>query len=252
MNDFIASAGLTGIQWTGIFIAAVLIGLSRTAVSGFGMLTIPLLAAMFGGKASTGIILPMLVIADVYAITHFRRDVDRTTMVRLMPWALAGLAIGLFTGKSINDDQFKLVIGLIVLVCIGILIYAEFRGSRIAIPDNLFFSALIGVMLGFASMVGNAAGPILWIFLISREVKKTGFMGTSAWFFFTMNIIKLPLQIFVWDNITVRTVVPAVAVIPVILGAAYAGTWIIRKIKEKPFRYVVLGMTLLAALNLML
>ena len=77
-------------------------------------------------------------------------------------------------------------------------------------------------------------------------------MGTSAWFFFTMNIIKLPLQIFVWDNITVRTVVPAVAVIPVILGAAYAGTWIIRKIKEKPFRYVVLGMTLLAALNLML
>jgi uncharacterized protein len=110
--------------------------------------------------------------------------------------------------------------------------------------------ASIGLAAGFASMIGNAAGPIFWIYLISRKLGKSEFMGTSAWFFFLINLVKLPLQILIWGNITAQNTLPSIMMIPVILGGAFAGTLIIKYINDQPFNYLVLAMALLAALNL--
>ena len=251
MNVLIDYIGLAPVQWLWILLAAVLIGLSRTAISGFGMLAVPVLATIFGGKESTGIILPMLITADVFAITYFHKKADRKTFSHLLPWAFGGLAIGMIVGNAINDRQFQIIIGSIVLVCVLILVLAEIKGNGLKIPDNMLVYALIGTTVGFASMVGNSAGPIFWIYLVARSMKKTEFMGTSALFFFIMNVTKLPLQIFVWDNIRLNTLVPALIMIPVIIGAAFAGTFIIRRINEKVFKYIVIAMILAAAVRLL-
>jgi hypothetical protein len=250
MPEIFASIGYSTLEWSGIIIAALLIGISRTAISGLAILAIPLMASLFGGRASTGIILPMLVVADAYAIYHFRNDAHRGTIINILPWAMAGLALGVTIGGYIDDRYFKMTIGLIVLVCILIILYTSLRGSRMQVPDTFMLHAFIGVAAGFASMIGNAAGPIFWIYLISRKLGKSEFMGTSAWFFFLLNIIKLPLQIFVWQNITISNLAPSILIVPVILIGAYLGTLLIKHIKEKPFRYLVLGMAMISSLNL--
>ncbi len=250
MPELFASIGYSTLEWTGIITAALLIGISRTAISGLAILVIPLLAGIFGGRASTGIILPMLVVADLYAIYHFKNAAHRPTIIKILPWAMLGLVLGVTLGGYIDDRHFKMTIGLIVLVCILINLYTSLRGAALQVPDTAVLHAFIGIAAGFASMVGNAAGPIFWIYLISRRLSKAEFMGTSAWFFFLMNAVKLPLQILVWNNITTRNIVPSILIIPVILVGAYAGTLMIKHINEKPFRYLVLGMAMLASLNL--
>jgi uncharacterized membrane protein YfcA len=274
MPPLFASIGYSNLEWTGIIMAALLIGISRTAISGLAILIIPLLASIFGGRASTGVILPMLLVADLYAIYHFRNDAHRPTIARILPWAILGLLLGVSVGGYIDDRHFKITIGVIVLVCVLIILYTNLKDSRIKSPHTVqrggppgeplarpprvspsgrgifIVQAAIGIAAGFSSMIGNAAGPIFWIYLISSNLGKSAFMGTSAWFFFLMNIAKLPLQILVWNNITARNIVPSIMVIPVILGGAYTGTLIIRHINEKPFRYLVLGMAMLASLNL--
>lgn len=254
MPEILAFIGYNPLEWIGIIIAALLIGISRTALSGLAILAIPLMASLFGGRASTGIILPMLVVADTYAIYHFRKDAHRRTIADILPWTLAGLILGAGIGVYIDDRHFKMTIGLIVLVCILIILFTSLRGNILHLPhrvgEPIVFHAMIGIAAGFSSMIGNAAGPIFWIYLISRNLGKSEFMGTSAWFFFLMNLTKLPLQILVWQNITIRNLAPSILIIPVILAGAYAGTFIIKHINEKPFRYLVLGMALMASLNL--
>jgi uncharacterized protein len=248
--ELFASIGYSTLEWTGIIIAALLLGISRTAISGLAILVIPLLAGIFGGRASTGVILPMLVVADLYAIYHFRNTAHRPTITNILPWTMLGLVLGLTLGGAIDDRHFKMIIGLIVLVCILIILYTSLRGNKVTVPDTFIVHAIIGIAAGFASMIGNAAGPIFWIYLIACKLDKSQFMGTSAWFFFLMNAMKLPLQILVWNNITIRNLAPSILIIPVILAGAYAGTFIIKHINEKPFRFLVLGMSMIAALKL--
>ncbi|MDX9959607.1 MAG: sulfite exporter TauE/SafE family protein [Spirochaetia bacterium] len=254
MPELLTSIGYSTLEWTGIIIAALLIGISRTAISGLAILVIPLLAGIFGGRASTGVILPMLVVADLYAIYHFRNAAHRPTIARILPWAMLGLVLGVSVGGYIDDRHFKMTIGLIVLVCILIILYTGRRGAEVKPPLSargmFILQAVIGTAAGFSSMIGNAAGPIFWIYLISCNLGKSSFMGTSAWFFFMMNATKLPLQILVWNNISARNIIPSIMVVPVILGGAYAGTFIIKHINEKPFRYLVLGMAMVASINL--
>lgn len=240
------------VQFFWIAIAAIFIGLSRTAIGGFGMLAVPILAGVFGGKQSTGIVLPMLVVADIFAILYFRKKADKKTFVHLLPWAFIGIGIGLFVGNYIDDRQFKTIIGSIVIICVLILIFFEIRGERAKIPDNYAIYVVIGIAVGFASMVGNSAGPIFWIYLAARSLNKLEFMGTSALFFFIMNITKLPLQVFVWNNIKWENLFPVLLMIPVILLSAWAGTFIIKRINERAFKYIVIIMIFASALNLLI
>jgi uncharacterized membrane protein YfcA len=258
LTEILTTIGYSPVQWSGIIISALLIGISRTAISGLAIIAIPLLAGLFGGRVSTGIILPMLVVADTYAIYHYRRNAHRPTITNILPWALAGLVLGVSVGAYIDDRHFKLTIGLIVLVCILIMLYSSHSSGDTKLPhllpafvrDTWILHALIGIAGGFASMIGNAAGPIFWIYLISRNPGKSTFMGTSAWLFFVMNMTKLPLQILVWQNITLSNLTPSILMVPVVLAGTYAGTIIIKYINEKPFKYLVLGMSILASLDL--
>lgn len=238
-------------SWLWIVLAAILIGMSRTAVSGFGILAIPILAAIFGGKESTGIILPMLLTADIYAIIHFRRKADKETFLYLMPWALFGIGAGVIVGGNINDRQFSIIVGSIILVCVFLILFFDIKGKKVHIPKNIALYGVIGTTVGFSSMIGNSAGPILWIYLLARSLDKTAFLGTSALFFFILNLTKLPLQIFVWDNLGIETITQALIVAPVVIGSAFAGTHIIKVINEKVFKYIVIGMTAAAALRLL-
>jgi len=115
-----------------------------------------------------------------------------------------------------------------------------------------WFFALIGLMAGFCTMIGNVAGPIFAVYLLARRYDKQSFLGTSAWFFMVINVIKLPLQIFFWKNIGVQTLLMSATMIPAILVGAVIGVAVVRRVPEKPFRWLVIGMTFIAVIRLLL
>lgn len=239
-------------QWFIIILIAFLVGFSKTGISGVMMLAIPILATAFGGRDSTGIMLPMLVVGDIFAIRYYHRSADLKSVITPLPWAMAGLVAGVIVGNYISDNAFMKLIGIIVLLCLGILIYTEVKGQNFKVPNAPWFYIAVGVLSGFASMIGNAAGPIFSIYLLALGLKKNNYMGISAWFFFVINLSKVPLQVFVWHNIDLRTLTIAAVMIPVIAIGAVLGALILKKINERVFRYLVIGMTSIAAVRLLL
>ncbi len=239
-------------QWVSVVLAAILVGFSKTGIGGVMMLAIPLLAAAFGGKDSTGIMLPMLLIGDLFAIWYYHRSAEWKKIIVPLPWALVGLAFGAAIGKYISDDLFIKMIGGIILICLGILIYMELIGQNLKVPDKAWFYIIVGVLSGFSSMIGNAAGPIFSVYLLALGFKKNNFMGINACFFFLINFTKVPLQVFIWHNIGLKSLLTALIMIPVITLGAILGAYILKKINEKYFRYLVIVMTAIASVRLLI
>jgi uncharacterized membrane protein YfcA len=248
----IHSFDLSTWQWAWVIISAFLVGFSKTGISGFMMPVIPVLASVFGGKESTGVILPLLIIGDVFALYYYNRHAKWQDIKKLLPWTFLGLVFGVIVGNYINDKQFKMVISISVLLCLFTLIYTEKKGESLKIPKNRWFYALAGIITGFTSMIGNAAGPIFSVYLLTMNFKKNDFMGTTAWFFFLINLSKVPLQVLFWHNISFKAILFSVGMVPAIAIGAFFGMIMIKKINEKSFRYIIIGVTAIAAIRLLI
>lgn len=250
MEHLLQVMDLNGLQLITVIITALIVGFSKTGIGGVTMLAIPILASVFGGRDSTGIMLPMLLIGDLFATWYYRKSVEWKNVFLPLPWAIIGIILGVVVGNYISDRTFLILIGIIILICLGILIFTQSKGKDIKVPEKAWFYILVGVLSGFASMIGNAAGPIFGIYLLALGIKKNNYMGTNAWFFFIINLTKLPLQIFVWHNIGIRSATITLAMIPMISLGAIIGYYILKRINERVFRYIVITMTALAALKL--
>lgn len=248
--DSLLQLDLDMIEWLTVIIVALMVGFAKTGIGGVTMLAIPILASVFGGKDSTGIMLTMLLVGDMFAVWYYRKSVEWKKVFQPLPWAILGIILGVVIGNYISDRTFLTLIGIIILICLGILVYTEIKGKNIKVPGESWFYILVGVLSGFASMIGNAAGPIFGIYLLALGFKKNNYMGTNAWFFFIVNLTKLPMQIFIWHNISIRSVTMTAVVLPMIILGAILGYYILKKINEKFFRYLVITMTGIAALKL--
>lgn len=241
---------LTPWQITAGLMVALIVGIAKTGVAGIVLLAIPILASAFGAIESTGLMLSMFLIADIFAVKAYARHGRWDEIKKLLPPTLAGLIIGVGVGKFINDSQFKLLIGGIILICLVFMIWQEIKGDQLEVPKGRWFVILIGVLAGFATMIGNAAGPIFAIYLLAIRVNKQHYLGTTAWFFLIVNLTKLPLQIFAWHNISLSTAVLAVSALPVIFLGTRIGIYVIKKLPERAFRYLVITMTALVAIRM--
>jgi uncharacterized membrane protein YfcA len=247
MTGFLTSFSLTAFDWMLIVFCAVLIGMSKTGVPGVSMIVVPTLALIFGGKQSTGILLPILILADIFAVVYYHRHAHWKHLLRALPWALAGLLIALWIGNLINDQQFKRIIAITVFVSIAVMIWKDYGYKKEFTPDKWWFAALMGIIGGFATMIGNVAGPIFAIYLLALHLNKKSFIGTTAWFFFIINLSKFPLQVLVWKNINISTLVIDFLVFPAIAFGAWLGIFIVKRIPEKTYNWLVIVITVLSA-----
>lgn len=239
---------LSSTQWILCLFCGLLIGFAKTGIGGVATLMVPIMAEIFGGKASSGIVLPMLVFGDLIAVNRYRKHADKKQVAKLLPWAIAGLILGLSVGNMVNDAQFKMIIAITVITGLAVMIIQEHRGA--GVPNHWTFIAVLGLAGGFSTMVGNAAGTVMTIYLLSMRLPKYSYIGTGAWFFMIINMIKIPLQIIFWKGITLQTLTFNAMMIPAILLGAFIGIHLVRKIPEKPFRYMVIVLTAVAALKL--
>lgn len=232
-----------------ILSVALLTGMSKTGVHGAGMLSVPLLAVVFGGQLSSGVLLPMLIMADVFGVWYYHRHASWQQLKILFPWAALGVITGTITGSYINDQVFKWVMAIVILISLIIMVLLE-RTSD-SIPKQKSFAAASGMAGGFTSMVGNLAGSVMSVYLLSVRLPKNEFIGTTAWFFLVVNWFKVPFHVFFWNTITWNTVLLDLLTLPVILIGAWLGILIVKQLSDTLYRWFIIGMTLIAAVAML-
>lgn len=243
---------LTFVEVAIVLSVALFIGMAKTGVHGTGILAVPMLATVFGGQKSSGILLPILVLGDIMGVIYYHRHASWHHLKLLFPWAAAGVVLGTIVGSYINDQVFKLIMGIIIAISVMIMIWLERSGRQDKIPTNKIFARSTGIVGGFSSMVGNLAGSVMGIYLLSTRLPKNAYIGTAAWFFMVVNWFKIPFHVFVWHTIGWNTVWFGLTTLPVILLGAFLGVVIIKKISEKNYRWFIIGMTLVAAAGMIL
>lgn len=243
---------LTPLQWVLMAVCGMLIGMSKVGVPGVSMIVVPVLAFIFGGKQSTGVLLPILMMADLFGVGYYRRHAQWSYLVKILPWAFVGVGLALWVGEVVNDEQFKDLIAILVFLCIGLMLWRDRRKDKTFFPDSWWFAASMGVLGGFATMIGNVAGPIFAIYLLAMHLPKNSFIGTSAWFFLILNFSKFPLHIFVWETITWPSLKMDLMVLPAIALGAFLGILLVRKIPEKAYRTAVIVITAISAFLLLI
>jgi uncharacterized membrane protein YfcA len=237
-------------QWAVLAFSAICLGASKTGIINIGNLAVPLFVLVFGAKPSTGVILPLLCLGDLFAVVYYRRHAEWKYVFRLLPWALAGFALALAVDHMVPTGGFKILIGICILAGLIVMFINDRRGKNTAAPSAWWFSAIFGVIGGFSTMIGNAAGPIMSVFLLSARLPKTAFVGTAAWFFLIINYLKLPLQYFVWKNISTATLLLDLILAPCLFVGVFLGIILVKKISESLFRVFIYALLLISTLLL--
>lgn len=225
--------------------------MAKAGVSGTGMAVVPILASIYGSKLSTGFLLPILIIADIAAVIYYHRHTQWHHIIRLLPSTILGILAGTYVGNSISDKAFTWLLGIIIISGVVIMIWRDIKRVE-KIPTHPFLAILLGFLGGFTTMVGNAAGPVLALYLLSMKLPKNSFIGTAAWFFFIVNLIKVPLHIWVWHTITVSSFTFNLLLAPIIIGGIFLGIKIVKMISNKGYKYLVLGTVILSVIFLFL
>jgi uncharacterized protein len=226
-------------------VVALFIGMAKTGVHGAGMMSVPILANVFGGQVSSGVMLPILVLADVLGVWYYHRHASWTHLKILFPWAAFGVVLGTIIGSSINDNIFKIIMAITIVASVVIMVWLERHTEEV--PHKKWFGVATGVAGGFTSMVGNLANSVMAVYLLSIRLPKNSFIGTTAWFFLVVNWFKVPFHVFVWHTITMDTVLLSLVFLPAIIAGAFLGIVIVRKLSEKIYRWFIIAMTLVAA-----
>jgi uncharacterized membrane protein YfcA len=240
------------VQWLLLAVCALFIGMSKVGVPGISMIVVPILAFIFGGKASTGILLPILMMADLFGVGYYHRHAQWKFLFKLLPWAFIGVGVALWVGKIVNDEWFKNIMAILVFASIALMLWKDRRKTNNIFPDTWWFAALMGILGGFATMIGNVAGPIFAIYLLAMRLPKNSFIGTGAWFFLIINITKFPLHVFVWKTINWSTLTLNIIVLPAIALGAFIGVALVKKISDKTYRTTVIIITALSAFLLLI
>ncbi len=231
--------------WFIIIICAFLIGMAKAGIAGTGMIVIPLLAQLYGGKASSGFLLPILIIADIAAVIYYNRHARWDHIFRLMPWTVTGVIAGTWVGDAISDQVFTLLLTIFVIGGVLIMLWRDSK-KEVKVPSHWSVAAILGFLGGFTTMVGNAAGPVLALYLLSMKLPKNNFIGTAAWFFFIINVIKVPFHVFVWHTISTDSFVINLSLAPAIIGGIFLGIWIVKFISNTWYRYFIMATLVLS------
>lgn len=236
-----------------LLIAASLgIGFSKSGFAGVSLLHVVVFAAVFGAKSSTGMLLPMLIVGDICAIRAFGRKVRWQHFLRLMPPTLIGVVIGTVLMRALDESSFKPIVGIIILGLISLQLYRLWRPSALSrLPESKGFAWTLGLMAGVTTMMANAAGPIVALYLLAVGLPKLELVGTGAWLFLVVNLCKLPFSYFALDLISLNTLTVNLVFSPAIPLGMLAGVWCVHRIDQKVFNILLLAFTAAVAVRLL-
>eukprot|EP00903_Cladosiphon_okamuranus_P003719 g3717.t1 len=231
--------------------AAVCIGLSKAGFSGISLISVVLLAEVYGAKESVGLALPLLIVADLMAYPAFLRHGTWRSVWKLLPATLMGLAMGWVLLGEIDDLLARRLIGSCVLLMIAVQVFRRVAPVFFAkLAESGGFGLGAGVLGGFATMLANAAGPVVQLYLLSRKMPKMEMLGVGARFFLLINLIKLPLNARL-ATITSESLWENAKLVPGVVLGVIVGRWLIGRVPQAAFEWMIVGFSLFAAVRLL-
>ncbi len=242
-------------QWAAAALAALLVGVSKGGISGMGFLPVVLFAQVLPStRQSTGFVLPLLIFGDLVAVLSYRKHTEWSHLWKLFPWTAAGVFVGYFAMGRIDDQQAARLIGLIVITLVVLHLWrrrqAKLAGPGLELEHGWWFAPAIGVLAGFATLVANAAGPLMAIYLLSMHLPKLAFVGTGAVFFMLLNGFKVPFMVNL-GLITSDSVKFNLVLLPAVLVGTFLGRWLLTRINQKWFENLALGLSAVGAVWLL-
>lgn len=236
-------------QWALAILAALVVGISKAGIGGLGMLAVLIFAQIFPAKQATGVVLPLLCFGDIMAAAAYRQHANWMHIRRLFPWTAAGVVIGYFALDRVNEQQARAMIGGIVLGLVVMhLVRRRFAGHEA--EHGAWFAPMIGVLAGFTTLVANAAGPLMVIYLLAMRLPKMDFVGTSAVFFLLMNLFKVPFMVYL-GLINAQSFVLNLWLAPVVVAGAWFGRRWVMRIEQRTFENMALALSVVAGFNLL-
>jgi len=232
-----------------VCVAAFITGFSKSGVPGMGIL-IPTLAAMaMPARASTGFILPILIGGDFAAVGYWRRQVSWPRLIRVLPWTVLGVVAGYFLMGVLSDAVFKPLLGAMIIAIVVLDLVR--RAAKVDLrTDSPIIAAVIGILAGAFTMIANAAGPVMTVYLLSMGLTKEEFLGTGAWFYLLINLFKLPFSIAMglvsWSTLGVN-----LALLPLVLAGSVAGILVIKRLPQKVFNILAQVLAILGGVRLL-
>ncbi len=251
MLETLLAYHFTPLQWALAIFCAMLVGVSKAGLNSVSIITVSIFAWLFGSKVSTGVLLPMLICADILAVFYYKRHANWQLLLRLAPWIVIGILAGVWIGKDLNEAVFKKMMATIVLIIVFGLFWFEKRPLKDA-PHSLWFSGIMGIGTGFTTMVGNQAGGFANVYFLSMRLTKKDFIGTNAWLFLFVNLFKLPFHIFSWETVNSDSIAINIALLPFLIIGFYVGIYIVKTIVDARYRQIILWLTAAATLFVIL
>ena len=243
---------LSTLHWLLSILAAVGMGISKAGFSGMSLLHVLIFAFIFGARDSTGIVLPMLIAADVMAVRAFREHTRWDYVRRMLPSTGLGIAAGYVLMGRVDDATFKGIVGAIILGLTALQILRLSRpgwfGDRV--PHSRAFAWVMGLGCGVTTMLANAAGPVFTIYALAVSLPKLELVGTTAWFFLIVNVLKVPFSVAL-GLIDAGTLVLNATLVPAIVVGIGLGRWLTHRVPQTQFNAILLTFTAVAALRLL-
>lgn len=242
-------------QWALLALAASFVGLSKSGIPGVGILVVGIFSNLLPAKLATGMVLPLLIVGDIAAVKTYRQHTQWRHVWRLFPWTGAGVLAGWFALDWMSNRDVAIAIGVILLAMLALHLWrgrkeAAEKLERELVAHGPWFAPLIGVLAGFTTMIANAAGPLMILYLLAMRLPKMEFLGTGAVYFFALNLFKVPFMI---DRglITTDSLVINFWLAPAVIVGSIAGRMLAWRIPQKLFERLALGLTFLAAVKLL-
>lgn len=245
---------LVDLGWSNILLlafAAACIGFSKSGFSGVSMVHVVVFAAVFGARTSTGILLPLLIIGDLLAVKLFGSQVQWPYIRRLLPPAVVGVVIGWWLLDKLNETSVRPIIGWLILIFAGVQALRIWRPKLFEkIPHAAWFAWTLGLLAGITTMLANAAGPLVALYMIAVSLPKFQLIGTSAWFFLVLNTFKIPFSANL-GLIDANTLTLNAVLAPMVGLGMLAGRSLVHRLPQKTFDTTLLVLTAVAALRLL-
>lgn len=229
-------------DWILSLLATFLLGMGKSGLKGLGAVIVTLMAIVFGGKASTGVLIPMMILADVFAVIYYHRHTQWFFLKKLLPMMIVGVLVGVWLGNFISEVLFKRIMAVFILLSVLVMIWMD-RTKTFKVPKHWAFSSFMGLLSGVTSMIGNLAGAFTSVYLLAIRLPKNEFIGTAAWLFFIINVFKLPFHIFSWETVTASTLQTNLLLSPAIALGFVTGVKVVKRINNYWYRKFILIVT---------
>jgi uncharacterized membrane protein YfcA len=239
-------------QWVLLVLGAITAGFSKTGIPGTSIFFVAIFAIIMPARQATGLVLPLLIFADMFAFVVYRKNLEWRRVGRLLPWAVGGVVLGWAVLARTNDLQTARMVGAVIAVMLALHLWRKWRApDEAAARLPVWFGPFAGVLAGFATMVANAAGPVMTLYLLAMRLTKLEFLGTGAAFFLLINWIKVPFSAQL-GLLTAPSLTLNLWLLPAVAAGALAGPWVVKRVDQAAFEKWALILTALAVAKLLL